>query len=296
MLPITDTNRSSALHATASATIAAPAATQNLPTPCEAAGIAPPRRGSEVATPVLGTVVEQAHESQDKARALGVDIARRQFVVQALALAAASVGLGAALAVTVLSGGAGVPLLALAGLAFSLATADTACALYEWRSKAAGGEGLPMAGDSLANVIYAVGKRCHASNERATQLAAYGSMGMRAALTVGTLSTAFFAPSPAVGTAVSALSALVRPTLAEASGTTGKGVDFIHAGQRQQLDAARDAEIDRLAAAQNDALKQRYEDMIRSLQDEVDLLKTRIDTARTRLAGALRRADSFVTA
>ncbi len=293
MPSIIDTSRLAPIQSTES--VAAPSAIRDAPSPCEASGIAPPRRGSDVASPTLANAVEQARDSHDKAKALGVDTARRQFVVQALALAAATVGLGAAIAVTVLSGGAGVPLLALAGLAFSLASADTACALYEWRSKAAGGEGLPMAGDSLANVIYAVGKSAHASNEQAKKIAGYGSRGLRASLTVGTLFTAFFAPSPAVGTVVSALSALVRPTLAEASGTSGRGVAFNHEGRQERIEAERNEELER-QTAHNDAAKQRYEAMIKSLQDEVDMLRSKIDTARARLMRALPSQDAFSTA
>ncbi|MGT0250502.1 hypothetical protein [Burkholderia pyrrocinia] len=293
MLPITDTSQSSQIHSTEP--VAVTSTVRDVLNHCETSGIAAPRRGSDVAASNLANALEQARDSHDKAKVLGVDTARRQFVVQALALAAATVGLGAAIAVTVLSAGAGVPLLALAGLAFSLASADTACALYEWRSKAAGGEGLPLAGDSLANVIYAVGKSAHASNEQARKVAGYASMGLRASLTVGTLFTAFFAPSPAVGTVVSALSALVRPTLAEASSASGRGVAFNHEGQQQRLEAERNEELER-QAARNDVAKQRYEAMIQSLQDEVDMLKTKIETARRRLARAMSPQDALSVA
>ncbi|RXV65277.1 protein EseG [Burkholderia stabilis] len=276
-------------------TITAPASSRGVVSPCEISGIAPPRRDSDIASPTLSNTVEQARKSHDKAMALGVDTARRKFMVQALALAAASVGLGAAIAATVLSGGAGVPLLALAGLAFSLASADTACALYEWRSRAAGGEGLSMAGDSLANVIYVVGKRCHASNEHAKKIASYGSIGLRGALTVSTLFTAFFAPSPSVGTAVSALSTLVRPTLVEANRATGSSVAFNHTEQQQRLDAEHSEEIERSAIAQNGALKQQHDELVKTLENEVDMLKAKIESARTRLAGALRLQHSFST-
>lgn len=293
MLSIADTKVSLPINSTEA--ITAPATLRNAVSPCEISGIAAPRRDSDVASPTLSNAVEQARQSHDRAKALGVDTARRKFMVQALALAAASVGLGAAIAATVLSGGAGVPLLALAGLAFSIASADTACALYEWRSKAAGGEGLPMAGDSLANVIYAMGKRCHTSNEYATKIASYGSIGLRGTLTVSTLFTAFFSPSPSVGTAVSALSTLVRPTLVEASRATGSSVAFKNAEQQQRLDAEHSEKIERLAAAQNDATKQQHDELIKTLNNEVDMLKAKIESARTRLEGALRFQHSLST-
>ncbi|KWN79803.1 hypothetical protein [Burkholderia ubonensis] len=274
MLTIANTGGSSPVSPTE--TIEATDARQRMQNPCEAWGISAPRMANDVARPTLSDVVERASESRDKAKALGVDTAKRQFVVQALALAAASIGLGAAIAATVLSAGAGTPLLALAGLGFALASADTACALYEWRSKAAGGDGLPMAGDSMGNMIHAAGKSCHASNAQAQKIAAYASMGLRSALSLGALFTAFFVPAPSVGAAVSTLSALVRPTLAEVGTASGKGIAFNHARQQQKLDTDRDEQAERTAAERGDVIERSHQ-LIESLERELAVMKTRVE-------------------
>lgn len=66
------------------------------------------------------------------------------FFKELFNVAIAGVGLGLAIAATVISGGLGIPLTAAAGVAFALAVSDAGCAAANWYKAAHGEQGLRM--------------------------------------------------------------------------------------------------------------------------------------------------------
>ncbi|MCL9783337.1 hypothetical protein M9194_18050 [Vibrio sp. S4M6] len=159
---------------------------------------------------------KQANEALDKAefsiieaKKLGVDLAKKEFVGKMVSLGIATVALGLAIAATILTGGTGIPLVALASANFLLSVADVSCALYDWRSKANGGDGLSMEGDALANVVHLLATHLGASEETAQTWGRNVSVLSRLSLTLATIWTGFFAPAASLsGSATSVMSGL----------------------------------------------------------------------------------------
>ncbi|CAH0536022.1 hypothetical protein [Vibrio marisflavi] len=148
------------------------------------------------------TLQKKANDALDKAESatldakkLGVDLAKKEFVGKMISLGIATVALGLAVAATILTGGTGLPLVALASASFLLSIADASCALYDWRSKAGGGEGLAMGGDALANVVKEIATKCGANEESAKTWGRNVSVAGRLSLTLATIWTGFFAPA-----------------------------------------------------------------------------------------------------
>ncbi|UCQ38682.1 protein EseG [Edwardsiella piscicida] len=163
-------------------------------TQCDLLGIEAPRSRAPGASAPLDQLRAQAQEAEQKAKACGVDMAKRSFVAKVLTLVAASAVLITAALITGLTAGAGVPLLALASIGFTIAVGDVACAAYDWNHKKNGGEGLAMGSDAIGNAIHWLGKVSGASDERARQVAAYGSLLARSAITVSTVAVSGFLP------------------------------------------------------------------------------------------------------
>lgn len=216
---------------------------------CDEIGISPPRVPGEIQdAPDLEQLDKSAKEAADKAKSCGVDLAKRNFIVKALGFVGAAVGLGAAIAVTVLTGGAGAPLLAFAGVGFAMALADACCALHDWRSKAGGGSGLPMEGDSIGNAVYAIAKRCKTSDDTAMKVGTYTSLGIRSAHLLGGLLTAYLDPATTAGTAkqvVAVLGTLVTPTLGEIGKhvAAGSALRAAEKGKQEKAEAQAQGQI-----------------------------------------------------
>ncbi|WP_108650440.1 hypothetical protein [Dongshaea marina] len=168
---------------------------------------------------------KQANEALDRAEAatkeakqLGIDLAKKEFVNKMITLGLSTVALGLAIATTILTGGTGAPLVALAGAAFLLSIADAGCALYDWRNKAGGGEGLAMGGDSLANAVHALATTLGSSDESAKSWGRNTSVISRLALTLATIWTGFAAPAASVvGSAASYMSGISTAKISASS-------------------------------------------------------------------------------
>ncbi|PHV11471.1 hypothetical protein [Chitinimonas sp. BJB300] len=227
----------------------------------------------------LPAVMEDASMAAEKAESCGVDLARRGFMVKLCGLAIAGLGLGIAVAVTALTAGAGTPLLVLAGVGFALALADTSCALYDWRSRAGGGTGLPMEGNAIANGVYVLARKLNANEETAGKVATYTSMGVRSALTVANILTGFFNPVSAAGSvahAMTILGTLVRPLATEAGAlVTGSTVPLQVAKQTADL-AAMAANTKQMVDADHQQETAQYKQLIETLRQELESLKARM--------------------
>ncbi|ACR68158.1 protein EseG [Edwardsiella ictaluri] len=193
---------------------------RDITTPCDQLGIEPPRSDAPKASPSLEELKAQAKEAEQKAKDCGVDMAKRSFVAKVLVLVAASAVLIAAALITGLTAGAGIPLLALASVGFAIAVGDVACAAYDWHNKKNGGEGLPMGSDAIGNAIYGLGKTCGASDERARQVATYGSLLARSAITLGTIAVGGFLPVAAPHALQTVIPALTLGSMALESGAS----------------------------------------------------------------------------
>lgn len=137
---------------------------------------------------------DEAKVAADEAKKVGVDLAKSGFFSKLASVAFAGIALGVSIAATILTGGAGVPLLIASGVAFTLAVADAGCAFADWRSKAAGGEGLAMSSDSIANALNILLSKMGVNDDRAQWWGKAVSISSRVALAVGTLWSAVVSP------------------------------------------------------------------------------------------------------
>lgn len=137
---------------------------------------------------------DEAKVAADEAKKVGVDLAKSGFFSKLTSVAFAGIALGVSIAATILTGGAGVPLLIASGVAFTLAVADAGCAFADWRSKAAGGEGLAMGSDSIANALNLLLSKMGVNDDRAQWWGKAVSISSRVALAVGTLWSAVVSP------------------------------------------------------------------------------------------------------
>lgn len=137
---------------------------------------------------------DEAKVAADEAKKVGVDLAKSGFFSKLASVAFAGIALGVSIAATILTGGAGVPLLIASGVAFTLAVADAGCAFADWRSKAAGGEGLAMGSDSIANALNILLSKMGVNDDRAQWWGKAVSISSRVALAVGTLWSAVVSP------------------------------------------------------------------------------------------------------
>ncbi|MBW3533324.1 hypothetical protein [Shewanella sp. NKUCC06_TVS] len=137
---------------------------------------------------------DEAKVAADEAKKVGVDLAKSGFFSKLASVAFAGIALGVSIAATIFTGGAGVPLLIASGVAFTLAVADAGCAFADWRSKAAGGEGLAMGSDSIANALNILLSKMGVNDDRAQWWGKAVSISSRVALAVGTLWSAVVSP------------------------------------------------------------------------------------------------------
>ncbi|MCU8041019.1 hypothetical protein ACRN98_14305 [Shewanella oncorhynchi] len=137
---------------------------------------------------------DEAKVAADEAKKVGVDLAKSGFFSKLTSVAFAGIALGVSIAATILTGGAGVPLLIASGVAFTLAVADAGCAFADWRSKAAGGEGLAMGSDSIANALNLLLSKMGVNDDRAQWWGKAVSISSRVTLAVGTLWSAVVSP------------------------------------------------------------------------------------------------------
>lgn len=137
---------------------------------------------------------DEAKVAADEAKKVGVDLAKSGFFSKLASVAFAGIALGVSIAATILTGGAGVPLLIASSVAFTLAVADAGCAFADWRSKAAGGEGLAMGSDSIANALNILLSKMGVNDDRAQWWGKAVSISSRVALAVGTLWSAVVSP------------------------------------------------------------------------------------------------------
>ncbi|WP_312978126.1 protein EseG [Atlantibacter sp.] len=254
------------------------------------------------------TLEEKAKVADSAAKQCGVDMAKRSFVAKVLTLVAASAVVVAAALVTGFTGGAGVPLLALAGVGFAMAVSDVACAYKDWQSKKQGGEGFAMGGDALGNAIHWLCKRCDASDEKAKQIANVLSLLTRGALAVGTVAIGGFLPvtTPAalahtipaitvgkvsVETVAGVVSAAATRKGAQqhAQALTGRELE----GQKKAVDQLQ-LTLDQVRTQRSEQLRQKF-----GLQDQLDKTKKTInqqDKALTETRQQLQQVNNNLAA
>lgn len=132
-----------------------------------------------------------------QAREAGVDLARAGFMSRLLGTGLYAVAVGVALALTVTTGGAAAPMLAIASARFLHVAADAGYALRIWRDArdAAAGKPVrpppPMGANALGNLFHAVFSRAPfdpaRAVDRATRAAAFVQFGLAvSALALGT--------------------------------------------------------------------------------------------------------------
>ncbi|MGB0895500.1 MAG: hypothetical protein ACPGUD_13960 [Parashewanella sp.] len=73
------------------------------------------------------------------------------------------------LVLTAVTAGAAAPLALYFGAGLVVSGADAATSLYNWRSRASGGKGLPLYGDSVGNVLHAILKKVGMKNDEKRQ-------------------------------------------------------------------------------------------------------------------------------
>lgn len=137
----------------------------------------------------------------------------------------AGVGLGLSIAATVLTGGAGIPVMAMSGVAFALVVSDAGCAFADWQNKAGGGNGLKMGSDALANAVYAMLNKMGMNDENATYWANTTSVILKTALTVSTLWCSATSAASVPGAVGSALS-MIKMGKSTTSSVAGMGLDL----------------------------------------------------------------------
>ena len=131
--------------------------------------------------------IDKSSQLYQQAKEAGVDVAKTTFFKELFNVAIAGLGLGLAIAATVISGGLGIPLTAAAGVAFALAVSDAGCAAANWYKAAHGEQGLRMGTDTLSNVVYALLNKMGMQDDRAEFWARATSATLRLGLTLGTL-------------------------------------------------------------------------------------------------------------
>ncbi|WP_299491674.1 hypothetical protein [uncultured Shewanella sp.] len=170
-------------------------------------------------------LIKRSTELDQKAKDNGVDLAKKNFFKALFNVALAGVGLGLSIAATVLTGGAGIPVMAMSGVAFALVVSDAGCAFADWRSKAGGGDGLKMGSDALANAVYAMLDKMGMNDENATYWANTTSVVLKTALTVSTLWCSAASAASVPGAVGSALS-MIKMGKSTTSSVAGMGLDL----------------------------------------------------------------------
>ncbi|CAM3678372.1 lipopolysaccharide kinase InaA family protein [Vibrio aquimaris] len=151
-------------------------------------------------------LIERSTILYQQAEKAGIDVAKSTFFKELFNVAIAGVGLGLAIAATVISGGLGIPLTAAAGVAFALAVSDAGCAAANWYKAAHGEQGLRMGGDTLSNLVYALLDKMGLQDDRAEFWARATSATLRLGLTIGTLYAGTVSIPSNLGAATSAIS------------------------------------------------------------------------------------------
>ncbi|WP_298775394.1 hypothetical protein [uncultured Shewanella sp.] len=170
-------------------------------------------------------LIKLSTELTQKAKDNGVELAKKNFFKALFNVALAGVGLGLSIAATVLTGGAGVPVMAMSGVAFALVVSDAGCAFADWRSKAGGGDGLKMGSDALANAVYTMLDKMGMNNEDATYWANTTSVVLKTALTVSTLWCSATSAASVPGAIGSTLS-MIKMGKSTTSSVAGMGLDL----------------------------------------------------------------------
>ncbi|WP_299005517.1 hypothetical protein [uncultured Shewanella sp.] len=170
-------------------------------------------------------LINRSTELDQKAKDNGVDLAKKNFFKNLFSVALAGVGLGLSIAATVLTGGAGVPVMAASGVAFALTVADAGCAFADWRSKASGGEGLKMGTDAIGNAVFAMLDKMGMDDENANYWANTTSVVLKTALTVSTLWCSATSSASVPGAVGSALS-MIKMGSSTTSSVAGMGIDL----------------------------------------------------------------------
>ncbi|MCL1123228.1 hypothetical protein [Shewanella surugensis] len=222
-------------------------------------------------------LIKRSTELDQKAKENGVDLAKKNFFKALFNVALGGVGLGLSIAATVLTGGAGLPVMAASGVAFALVVADAGCAFADWRNKAGGGDGLKMGSDALANVVHTLLDKMGMNDERAQYWANTASVALRTTLIVSTLwcSTTSSASVPgAIGSALS----MIKLSKSAVGTIGGLGLDV-------SIDNAKNNEAKFKKAATNADLFESQIDQdiaLNSAQHKASQLETKLSQLESR--------------
>lgn len=219
--------------------------------------------------------IKRATTMDQKAKDNGIELAKKNFFKALFSVALGGVGLGLSIAATALTGGAGVPVLAASGIAFTLVVADAACAFSDWQSKAGDGDCLKMGSDALANAVYNMLNKMGIDDNNAQDWASTTSVVLKTVLTVSTLwcgATASASVPGAIGSTLSMIN-LGKGTISSLGGMgLGLGITNIE-NERSKLTTEMrntslfDIHLDRVKVkAKLDLLKQQIHEMAQSGQ------------------------------
>lgn len=153
-----------------------------VPAPQAAGATSPPLTAQDA----LKQIAAQA-DTLVRLRDEGVDLAKKTFMSKLLGVGMSAVFTAVALAVTVATGGAAAPVMAVAALRFISVASDAACAFQCWRDAVNGippERSLPMRASGVGNLIYFAAKRWGKDHDAAVRLATRGSAAVAVSLAV----------------------------------------------------------------------------------------------------------------
>ena len=217
--------------------------------------------------------LDEIHQHNETAKKANIDIAKKDFIAQISKVVLAGVGLGLAIAGTVLTAGAGAPLIAATGVAFTLAVADAGTGFAHWRDLKAGGEGFTMKGDSVAGFVNWAASKCSYTEQYAKTMGTVTSAVSRAGLLVGTI---YASPAEVAGAASKAITVVEQ------------ALHVAHKAHSLTELPSKTAEIglekynEKLKSAEKD-LKQRLLDRTENQQDVIGEAKNVIGELRSKV-------------
>lgn len=201
-------------------------------------------------------LVKDWAEKKAQAEAAGVDLRKKTFINKLISTGASLITLSAAVMLTVATGGAALPFLAIAAVRTTLLIGDTLCA-WEDRRRAMAvppQPRLPLGANCLGNAIHGLGRAMGLGDDRARTVGKYGS----GLVLVGLATAGIAVALPHEGIA---LTSAVMRYLSSAGGMAGTSSQA-HASdaydQRAQArdEAAAELHKDLLAAAQSPQMRE----------------------------------------
>ncbi len=204
------------------------------------------------------------------ARAAGVQLRKATFFNKLLSFGAALVTLGGTAALSVVTGGAALPLLLLASVRATVLAFDCLCAWVDWRgSREHPPVRMPVGANSLGNMLYGVGSHLGWSEERSKALGRNGGALLTLALSVAGLALA--SPQEGIDAASAALRYGASVLTLAGTGRQARDSDHYEAIAKARDEARAELQkalLDHAPQAGQDAA--RLTDLCEELQSELE--------------------------